>query len=106
MRTSYRIPFLAAVLLLLLAAAVPPVQAAVFIPTKLTDSADGACAADCSLREAILAANAADGPDFIVLNPGTYVLSVGGDDEVTSAPPATSTSAKTSRSSAGTPAAP
>lgn len=81
MRTSYPIPFLAAVLLLSLAAAVPPVQAAVFIPTRLTDGADGACDADCSLREAILAANAADGPDFIVLNPGTYVLSLAGSGE-------------------------
>src|SRR5689334_5885303 len=60
-----RILFLAAVLLA--SAAVPPARAAVFIPTKLTDGADGACDADCSLREAVLAANDAAGPDFIVL---------------------------------------
>lgn len=81
MRTSYRILFLAAVLLLSLAAAVPSAQAAVFIPTKLTDSADGACDADCSLREAILAANDEEGPDFIVLNAGTYSLSRAGAGE-------------------------
>lgn len=77
--SSYRALFLAAVLLL--AAAAPPARAAVFIPTKLTDSADGACDSDCSLREAVLAANAADGADFIVLGPGTYSLSLAGTDE-------------------------
>jgi CSLREA domain-containing protein len=76
---SYRILFLTAVLLISAAAA--PAQAAVFIPNKLTDSADGACDSDCSLREAILAANAADGTDFIVLGPGTYALSLAGANE-------------------------
>src|SRR5687768_13721298 len=76
---SYRIPFLAAALLL--SAAAPPARAAVFIPNKLTDSADGACDSDCSLREAILAANAAIGPDFIVLGAGTYSLSLTGAGE-------------------------
>ncbi len=75
----YRIPFLAAALLL--SAAAPPARAAVFIPNKLTDSADGACDSDCSLREAILAANAAIGADFIVLGPGTYSLSLTGSGE-------------------------
>jgi CSLREA domain-containing protein len=76
---SYRFLFLAAVLLI--AAAAPPARAAVFIPTKLTDSADGACDSDCSLREAVLAANAASGPDFIVLGPGTHALSLAGANE-------------------------
>lgn len=71
--------FLAAVLAL--SAAAPPARAAVFIPNKLTDSADGACDSDCSLREAILAANAADGQDFIVLGPGTYSLTLAGTGE-------------------------
>lgn len=66
---------------LLLAAAVLPAHAGVFIPTKLADSADGACDSDCSLREAVIAANAADGPDFIVLGPGTYTLSLAGKGE-------------------------
>lgn len=68
-------------LLLALTAAVPAARAAVFIPTTLTDSADGACDHHCSLREAILAANAADGPDFILLNTGTYTLSLAGAGE-------------------------
>ena len=62
-------------------AAVLPAHAAVFIPTKLTDSADGACDSDCSLREAVLAANAADGPDFIVLGAGTYEVNLPGRGE-------------------------
>lgn len=66
---------------LLLAAAAPPAQAGVFIPTKLTDGADGACDSDCSLRDAILAANAAPGPDFVVLNAGTWSLSLAGAGE-------------------------
>lgn len=78
-RKSYLFPAAA----LLLAAVLPalPANAAVFIPTRLTDGADGACDADCSLREAVLAANAADGPDFIVLGPGTYTLSLAGKGE-------------------------
>ena len=52
-----------------------------FIPTKLTDGADGACDSDCSLRDAVLAANAAPGPDFIVLGAGTYSLSLAGAGE-------------------------
>src|SRR5215213_6157793 len=79
---SYRILFLAAVLAIsAILAAATPARAAVFIPTKLTDSADGACDSDCSLREAVLAANAADGPDFIVLGAGIYSLSLAGAGE-------------------------
>jgi CSLREA domain-containing protein len=66
---------------LALAAAMPAAHAAVFLPTKLTDSADGACNNDCSLREAVLAANAAAGADFIVLGTGTYTLSLTGAHE-------------------------
>lgn len=55
--------------------------AAVFVPTKTTDSADGACTADCSLREAILAANATPGSDVVLLGAGTYVLSLAGSDD-------------------------
>lgn len=77
---SNRVCLLAAVLLFL-AAAAPPAQAAVFIPNKLTDSADGACDSDCSLREAVLAANASAGGDFIVLGAGNYSLSLTGAGE-------------------------
>ena len=39
-----------------------PARAALFTPTQTADD-DGACDADCSLREAILAANANPGAD-------------------------------------------
>ena len=67
--------------LLALTAAPPAVQAAVFTPDRTTDSADGACDAHCSLREAILAANATAGDDVIVLRPGVYRLSLAGAGE-------------------------
>jgi CSLREA domain-containing protein len=76
-RVSSRI-ILSAVLAL---AAVPAARAAVFIPTTLTDSADGSCDNHCSLREAIQAANAEEGPDVILLSTGTYTLSVAGAGE-------------------------
>jgi CSLREA domain-containing protein len=47
-----------------------------FVVTKLTDSADGVCDADCSLREAIIAANENDQPNTIELGNGNYVLSL------------------------------
>lgn len=68
-------------ILFLLVLAAPAVHAAAFIPTTLADSADGECDNQCSLREAIQAANATDGPDFILLNAGTYTLSVAGAGE-------------------------
>lgn len=74
-----RKPFLFLVAGLVLSSAAA--QAGVFIPTKLTDSADGACDSDCSLREAVLAANAAPGPDFVVLGAGTWSLSLAGAGE-------------------------
>jgi CSLREA domain-containing protein len=66
----------------LLVLTVPAANAAVFIPTTLTDSADGSCDSHCSLREAVQAANAEDGPDVILLKTGTYTLSLpgAGDD--------------------------
>jgi CSLREA domain-containing protein len=79
---------LAVLALLVLALAVGPVpsaRAATFTVTKTTDSADGTCNADCSLREAVLAANAAAGADVINLPPGRYVLSIMGADEDASA---------------------
>jgi CSLREA domain-containing protein len=57
---------------LLLALAVPA-SAAVYTPNKTTDSDDGSCtAADCSLREAIAAANQNAGDDVILLHAGIY----------------------------------
>lgn len=75
-----RIPS-AALALLVLAAAAPPAHAAIFTPSKTTDGADGACNADCSLRDAVNAANALPGPDVILLPPGTYTLSLAGAGE-------------------------
>ncbi|MEB2345397.1 MAG: CSLREA domain-containing protein [Deltaproteobacteria bacterium] len=63
-------------------AVVPLSDAAVFAVTKTTDSADGQCDADCSLREAILAANQLqDTSNRIDLAPGTYRLSIPRDPE-------------------------
>jgi len=51
--------------------------AVVFTVTKTTDSADGACDSDCSLREAILEANQVeDSTNRIDLAAGTYRLSI------------------------------
>jgi CSLREA domain-containing protein len=52
-----------------------------FTVTKTTDTADGTCDADCSLREAIIAANVAPGADTINLPGGTYALTIVGGDE-------------------------
>src|SRR5215813_6234868 len=45
-------------------------QATQFVVTKTADTQDGFCNADCSLREAILAANNTPGADFISFNIG------------------------------------
>ncbi len=49
-------------------------SAATFTVTKVADTADGACDEDCSLREAVIAANASLGEASIVVPPGVYVL--------------------------------
>ncbi len=60
---------------LLLALSLPAaLHAAVYIPTKTTDTNDGTCAADCSLREAVTAANRHPGENVILLHAGTYTL--------------------------------
>ncbi|HXT51052.1 MAG TPA: CSLREA domain-containing protein [Thermoanaerobaculia bacterium] len=60
-------------------------SAAVFAPTKLTDGADGACDADCSLREAVQAANARAGDDVVLLKQGKYLLTIAGADDTAAA---------------------
>ncbi len=67
--------------LLLTATAAPSAQAATFQVTKFGDTADGACDHDCSLREAVLAANLTNGADVILLSTGTYGFTRGGDGE-------------------------
>ena len=76
----------AAVLTLLgLAAPALPATAAVFTVTKTADTLDGACNSDCSLREAIAAANTREGADTVVLGPGVYGLTRTGQLEDLSA---------------------
>jgi len=53
-----------------------------FTPTRFDDPPPGTCdPGDCSLREAIIAANGLAGPDDIVLAAGTYTLSIPGTGE-------------------------
>lgn len=59
-------------------------SAATFIVDSFTDSISSACTAspnDCSLRGAILAANANPGDDVVLLGAGVYELSIVGGDE-------------------------
>jgi CSLREA domain-containing protein len=49
--------------------------------TKFTDSLDGACNSDCSLREAVQLANELPGPDRILLRAGVYVLTLPPDHD-------------------------
>jgi len=52
-----------------------------FVVSKTADTADGVCNADCSLREAIVAANASPGADRIILGSGLiYSLTLGPAD--------------------------
>ena len=78
---SWRMGLLALFLAVLTWLAAPQAAwAATFTVTKTADTNDGACNADCSLREAIVAANAAAGADIITLPAGTYTLSRSGVD--------------------------
>lgn len=53
----------------------PSAGAETFKPTRFNDPAPGPCKPkDCSLREAITAANQADGPDRVVLRSGEYEI--------------------------------
>ncbi|MFP5306685.1 MAG: choice-of-anchor Q domain-containing protein [Gammaproteobacteria bacterium] len=51
-------------------------QAATLEVTKSSDMYDGICDADCSLRDAITAANASPGADTVVLQQDVYLLSI------------------------------
>jgi len=55
--------------------------AATFTVTKTDDTDDGVCDSDCSVREAIRAANARAGDDTIILSSGTYTLTIPGPGE-------------------------
>jgi CSLREA domain-containing protein len=57
-------------------------HAAPYAVTRTDDPAPDGCAiGDCSLREAIIAANGSGGLDLIFLPAGTYVLSIAGSDD-------------------------
>ncbi|MFH1426604.1 MAG: choice-of-anchor Q domain-containing protein [Candidatus Kerfeldbacteria bacterium] len=58
-----------------------PASADTFVVTKSADTNDGTCDNDCSLREAIRAANDQLGEDSISLPAGTYTLSIAGRGE-------------------------
>src|SRR5262245_48113024 len=61
----------------------PVAYAATFTVTKTADTNDGTCNSDCSLREAIAAANAAGGAQTVAVPAGTYTLDTAlatGDD--------------------------
>ncbi|MHC4457696.1 MAG: CFI-box-CTERM domain-containing protein [Planctomycetota bacterium] len=49
--------------------------------SKTADTSDGSCDDDCSLREAIIAANASPDANTITLPAGTYTLSISGIGE-------------------------
>ena len=62
---------------------VAPASARIFTPTTTQNVSDGVCDIDCSLRDAITAANQSAGLDVVVLGPGTYqVGSVGPDEDL------------------------
>ncbi len=77
-RSRHGIAVMAGVLLLSIS---PLARAATFVVTKTADTNDGACDSDCSLREAIIAANANAGADTITLPAGTYTLTIPGTGE-------------------------
>lgn len=59
-------------------------EAETFTVTKTADTADGTCDADCSLREAVIAANANAGEDIIQIGVGTFTITRAGDDDTAS----------------------
>lgn len=62
------------------------VPEATFAVSKIADTNDGVCNADCSLREAVVAANAAAGSDMITFTPnGNHQLTIAGGNENTGA---------------------
>ncbi|MBI4407670.1 MAG: DUF5011 domain-containing protein [Candidatus Kerfeldbacteria bacterium] len=70
------------ILTLLLGVTLPgTVQATTYMVTKTADTNDGTCGADCSLREAVVAANASSGSDTISLPGGTYTFTLSGSGE-------------------------
>jgi CSLREA domain-containing protein len=68
--------------LLVAAQLAPPLAAADFVVTRYDDPVPGACLADdCSLREALVAANSGADLDRIVLSAGVYAVNLAGIDD-------------------------
>ena len=87
-KPPYSLVYVFAAALLLLGSLAWPgsaVQADTLIVTKLTDTNDGVCDGDCSLREAIIAANTTPGVDTITLPSGTFFLTLTGDEDFAAA---------------------
>lgn len=61
---------------LLLASLPLSIEAAQIRVSKTSDSQDGTCNSDCSLREAVIKANGSNDPQLIRLGSGTYSLSL------------------------------
>jgi len=80
-RSGFNVRFTLLVWIVVLGAA-PAAWASTFTVTRTDDPVPGTCdIGDCSLREAIIAANAAPGADRIVLGSGlTYNLTLGPAD--------------------------
>lgn len=71
-----------AVTALVLGSGEPAQAGEAFVPTRFDDPAPNGCLPDdCSLREAIVAANTAPGLDTILLGAGTYSVSLPGPDD-------------------------
>ncbi|MBZ0253553.1 MAG: CSLREA domain-containing protein, partial [Candidatus Methylomirabilis sp.] len=58
-----------------------PLHADTFTVTKTADTDDGVCDADCSIREAVNAANALIGLDTVFVPEGLYTLTIPGANE-------------------------
>lgn len=82
-RTKFLILLIFAFTLIILASCTPtPNCSATYNVTKTADTNDGVCSpGDCSLREAVLNANACPGSHTINLPADGYALTIDGDDE-------------------------
>lgn len=81
MKTNNNRVTLRCALALAVAAACTNAHAATYTVTKTADTNDGLCNTDCSLREAMIAANNNPGADTISIPAGTYRLTLAGADE-------------------------
>jgi CSLREA domain-containing protein len=80
--TLWLLLFLVSLLLLFSACTPTPNCDVYYTVTKEEDTDDGVCSnSDCSLREAVLNANACPGPHTITLPAGGYTLTIPGIDE-------------------------